>query len=137
MVYEIVKKIEKDGKIREKYAGTEIWLDGKKIELRFTMPMWYRLEKEICVLDDLYTMMHSQERFQEDKLPALIAMMSGDVVTPKEVLRETDPGTMRALIDEVEKVIAQAITMKEKKYDDDSVHDETLEEIEKKEPRAD
>ena len=39
--------------------------------------------------------------------------------------------------DEIQRVIAQAMTMKEKKYDDDSVHDEVLEEIEKKETKAD
>ena len=73
----------------------------------------------------------------EDKIPALIAMMSGDAVTPKEVLRETDPATMKALIDECQNAIAKSITMREKKYDDDSVHDVVLEEIEKKEPGAD
>ena len=44
---------------------------------------------------------------------------------------------MKALIDEATRVIAKAITMKEKKYDDDSVHDAVLEDIEKKEARAD
>ena len=63
--------------------------------------------------------------------------MSGGTVTAKDILAEDDPTTMRALIDEIQRVIAQAMTMKEKKYDDDSVHDEVLEEIEKKEAKAD
>ena len=63
-------------------------------------------------------------------------LASGEI-TAAEVVAENDPATMRALIDEIQKVIAQAMTMKEKKYDDDSVHDETLEEIEKKETKAD
>ena len=134
MVYTIVHRDE-NGK--EKVVGEEIRVGGKVINLRLTMTMWYRMEEEICILDDLYTMMHEKGRFREDKLPALISMMSGDEITPKELLREADPATMRALIDKVTEVIAKAVTMREKKYDDDSVHDETLEEIEKKEPRAD
>lgn len=133
MVQEIYQKV--DGK--KKLIGRKIFVGEKEITLRFTMPMWYRMEDEICILDDLYTMMSSKGRFAEDKIPALIAMMSGDAVTPKEVLRETDPATMKALIDECQNVIAKSITMREKKYDDDSVHDAVLEEIEKKEPGAD
>lgn len=128
MVIEIMEK--KNGK--DKVKEQKIFIGEKEIQLRFTMPMWYRMESEICILDDLYTMMHSEGRFAEDKIPALVALMSGDAVTPKEVLRETDPATMRALIDEIMAVIAQAISMKERKYDDDSVHDKTLEDIEKK-----
>lgn len=134
MVYTIVHRDE-NGK--ETIVGEEIRVGGKVISLRFTMTMWYRLENEICILDDLYTMMHEKGRFREDKLPALISMMSGEEITPKELLREADPATMRALIDKATEVIAKAVTMRERKYDDDSVHDETLEEIEKKEPRAD
>jgi hypothetical protein len=134
MVLEIVEK-DKQGK--ERVKETKIFVGEKEIRLRFTMPMWYRMEREICVLDDVYTMMHERDRFEPDKVPALIAMMSGDVITPKELIREADPSTMKALMNEAQRVMAEAITMKEKKYDDDSVHDETLEEIEKKEPRAD
>ena len=95
------------------------------------------MEDEICVLDDLYTMMHSKGRFKKDKIPALAELMTGGEITAEEVIRDTDPATMRALIDEIQRVIAQAVTMKEKKYDDDSIHDEVLEEIEKKDQRAD
>jgi hypothetical protein len=41
------------------------------------------------------------------------------------------------MLDEIQAVIAKAMTMKEKKYDDDSIHDEVLEEIEKKDKKAD
>ena len=137
MVYEIVRKVEEKGKIKEQFVRTEIVIAGKTIELRFTMPIWKRMEQEICTMEELYTMLHGAERFQEDKLPYLICMMSGDVITPKVLLRECTPADMRALIDEVERVMATAVTMREKKYDDDSVHDEVLEEIEKKDPQAD
>ena len=133
----VVEYREKDKQGKDRLKERKFFIGDKEIQLRFTMPMWYRMEEEICILDDVYTMMGSQDRFREDKIPALIAMMSGDVVTPKEVRREVDPATMKALIDEVTRVIAQAITMKEKKYDDDSVHDAVLEEIEKKEAGAD
>lgn len=133
MVVEIREK--KNGKDRTKER--KIYIGEKEIRLRFTMPMWYRMEEEICVLDDLYTMMHSRERFHEDKIPALIALMSGDEVTPKEVLREIDPAAMKAVIEEIMDTVAKAVSMREKKYDDDSVHDAVLEEIEKKGARAD
>lgn len=133
MVIELHEK--KNGK--DRVTGRKILIGDKEITLRFTMPMWYRMEEEICILDDLYTMLSSQGRFAVDKLPALVAMMSGDAVTPKEVLRESDPATMKALIDEVMATVARAISMKETKYEDGSVHDETLEEIEKKGPAAD
>ena len=93
----------------------------------------------ICEFNPL----HDGHRFfirsarRQTRADYLIALMSGDAVTPKEVRREIDPPTMKALIDEATRVIAKAITMKEKKYDDDSVHDAVLEEIEKKEARAD
>lgn len=134
MVLEIY---DKDEKGKDHLKETKILVAGKEIKLKFTLPIWIRMEEEICTLDDLYTMMHSKGRFKEDKIPALIAMMSGDEVTPKEVLRECDVATMRALIDEIMATAAKAMRMKEKKYDDDSVHDEVLEEIEKKEPKAD
>ena len=136
MVEEIYRK-GKDRKEKDQLIRRRILIGEKEIKLKFTMPIWIQMEEQICTLDDLYTMMHSQERFHEDKIPALIALMSGGDVTPKEVLRECDVATMRALIDEIGKVAAEAMQMKEKKYDDDSVHDEVLEEIEKKEPQAD
>jgi hypothetical protein len=133
----VVEYMEKDERGKERLKERKFFIGDKEITLRFTMQMWYRMEEEICILDDVYTMMGSQDRFHEDKIPALIALMSGDAVTPKEVKREIDPPTMKALIDEATRVIARAITMKEKKYDDDSVHDAVLEDIEKKGTRAD
>lgn len=132
----VIEYMEKDEHGKDRLKARKFFIGDKEITLRFTMPMWYRLEEEICILDDVYTMMGSQDRMHEDKIPALIALMSGDVVTPKEVRREIDPPTMKALIDEATRVIARAITMKEKKYDDDSVHDAVLEDIEKKEAEA-
>ena len=134
MVEEIIRKNEKG---KDEIVRTRIMINGKEARLRFTQKMWYRMEDEICVLDDLYTMMHSKGRFKKDKIPALAELMTGGEITAEEVIRDTDPATMRALIDEIQRVIAQAVTMKEKKYDDDSIHDEVLEEIEKKDQRAD
>jgi hypothetical protein len=94
------------------------------------------MEDEICLMDDLYDMMHSKGRFGRGKMPALAELMSGGEITQDDVLKEEDPATIRALMEEIQNVIAKAMTMKEKKYDDNSVHDETLEEIEKKETKA-
>lgn len=134
MVEEIIRKNEKG---KDEIVRTRIMINGKEARLRFTQKMWYRMEDEICVLDDLYTMMHSKGRFKKDKIPALAELMTGGEITAEEVIRDTDPATMRALINEIQRVIAQAVTMKEKKYDDDSIHDEVLEEIEKKDQGAD
>ena len=133
MVIELRTK--KNGKDRT--TGQKILVAGKEVRLQFTMKIWNQVEDEICLLDDLYTMMHSKGRFEEDKIPKLAEIMAGGEITAKEVVEEDDVATMRALMDEIQKVIAQAMTMKEKKYDDDSVHDEVLEEIEKKETKAD
>lgn len=133
MVIELRTK--KNGKDRA--TGQKILVAGKEVRLQFTMKIWNQVEDEICLLDDLYTMMHSKGRFEEDKIPKLAEIMAGGEITAKEVMEEDDVATMRALMDEIQKVIAQAMTMKEKKYDDDSVHDEVLEEIEKKETKAD
>ena len=134
MVQEIVTK---NAKGRDEVIGRKIFINGKEVKMKFTMPIWYRLEDEICLLDDLYTMMHSKGRFKKDKIPALAAIMTGDEITADEILAEDEPATMRALLDEIQAVIAKAMTMKERKYDDDSVHDEVLEEIEKKGTKAD
>ena len=134
MVQEIVRK---NAKGRDEVIGRKIFIGEKEIRLKFTMPIWYRMEDEICLMDDLYTVMHSKGRFKKDKIPALAEMMCGGEVTADEILREEDPATIRALIEEIQNTITKAVTMKEKKYDDDSVHDEVLEEIEKKETRAD
>ena len=134
MVQEIVTK---NAKGRDEVIGRKIFINGKEVKMKFTMPIWYRMEDEICLLDDLYTMMHSKGRFKKDKIPALAAMMTGDEITADEILAENDPATMRALLDEIQAVIAKAMTMKERKYDDDSVHDEVREEIEKKGTKAD
>lgn len=134
MVQEIVTK---NAKGRDEVIGRKIFINGKEVKMKFTMPIWYRMEDEICLLDDLYTMMHSKGRFKKDKIPALAAMMTGDEITADEIVAEDDPATMRALLDEIQAVIAKAMTMKERKYDDDSVHDEVLEEIEKKGAKAD
>lgn len=134
MVQEIVTK---NAKGRDEVIGRKIFINGKEVKMKFTMPIWYRMEDEICLLDDLYTMMHSKGRFKKDKIPALAAMMTGDEITADEILAEDEPATMRALLDEIQAVIAKAMTMKERKYDDDSVHDEVLEEIEKKGTKAD
>lgn len=134
MVQEIVKK---NGKGKEEVVGRKIFIGEKEVKLKFTMPVWIRMDEEICMLEDLYTMMHSKGRFGRGKVPALVQLMSGGEITEDDVIREEDPATIRALMDEIDRVIAKAVTMKEKKYDDDSVHDEVLEEIEKKDKKAD
>lgn len=134
MVQEIVKK---NAKGRDEVIGRKIFIGKKELKLRFTMPMWFKMEDEICLMDDLYTMMHSKGRFARDKIPALVEIMAGGEVTADEILAEDDPATYRAMLDEIQAVIAKAMTMKEKKYDDDSIHDEVLEEIEKKDKKAD
>lgn len=134
MVQEIVKK---NSKGREQIIGRKIFIGGKEVKLRFTMPMWIQMEDEICTLDDLYTMMHSKGRLKKDKIPRLTEIMTDGEIKTEDVLHEEDPATIQMLISEIQNVTAKAISMKEKKYDDDSVHDEVLEDIEKKDQKAD
>ena len=134
MVQEIVKK---DAVGRDMSVEKKIIINGKEMKLKFTMPIWREMEEKICILDDVYTMMHSKERLRKENIPALAELMCGGEITAKEIMEDCDPASMQAIIDAIVLTISRAITMKEKKYDDDSVHDETLEDIEKKEPRAD
>ena len=139
MVIETYRK-EKDakGKTREVMTGRKIMLGGKEVRLKFTVPIYLQMEEEICTLDELYDLLHSKDRWKKDKLPKLIYIMSGGEITPSEVLAEAgDVATLRELIDEIGNVAATAVRMNEKKYEDDSVHDETLEELEKKGTKAD
>lgn len=135
MVEEIIRKNEKG---KNEVVRTRIMIGKKELKLQFTMPMWYRMEDEVCVMDELYDKMHSRGRFGKNAIPKLVEIMTDGEITAEEYMRNIDhPSTMRAVIDEIQRVIADAVTMKEKKYDDDSVHDVVLEEIEKKETRAD
>lgn len=134
MVYEILRK---DAVGRDMRVGQKICIGGKEVKLRFTMPIWREMEEKICLLDDVYSVMHSKERLHRENIPALAELLSGGVITADEIMKEEDPATIHALMDEIGITISKSVTMKEKKYEDDSVHDETLEEIEKKDPRAD
>ena len=113
-----------------------ILIGGTEMKLRFTMPMWQEMEDEIgWQLEDLYETLHSKGRIK--RAAELASLMSGRAFTAEQILGEDDVATMKAIIDAVEARITKALTMSEKKNNDDSVHDEVLEEIEKKEPKAD
>ena len=135
MVEAIVRKDKKSK--TETIIRKRILINGKELKMQFTMPIWYRMEEEICCLDDLYTMMHSKERLHEENIPALAALMSGGTFTAREIARDCTPADMRAIIDEISRIVAEAVTMKERKDEDDDVHDEVLEELEKKDSKAD
>lgn len=135
MVEAIVRKDKKTK--TETIIRKRILINGKELKMQFTMPIWYRMEEEICCLDDLYTMMHSKGRLHEENIPALAALMSGGTFTAREIARDCTPADMRAIIDEISRIVAEAVTMKEKKDEDDDVHDEVLEELEKKDSKAD
>ena len=134
MVQAIVRK---NARGRDEVVGQRIFIGEKEVRLRFTMPMWFRMEDEIVLMDNLYDMMHSKGRFGRGKMPALVELMTDGAISQDEVLKEEDPATIRALMEEIQNVIARAMTMKEKKYDDNSIHDATLEDIEKQEKKAD
>ena len=133
MVYEIVSVNEKG---KPQVSGQRITVNGKVLKLRFTMQMWYRMEDEICLLDDLYTERHGKGRLKKI-VPAMLEMMSGGEITKRDLQEESDPATMKAVIEEIQRVVAQSVSMKEKIQDEDEIHDKVLEDLEKKEQRAD
>lgn len=133
MVYEIVSVNEKG---KPQVSGQRITVNGKVLKLRFTMQMWYRMEDEICLLDDLYTELHGKGRLKKI-VPAMLEMMSGGEITKRDLQEESDPATMKAVIEEIQRVVAQSVSMKEKIQDEDEIHDKVLEDLEKKEQRAD
>ena len=94
MVQEIVRK---NARGRDETVGQKIFIGEKEVRLRFTMPMWFKMEDEICLMDVLYDMMHSKGRFGRGKMPALAELMSGGEITQDDVLKEEDPKDKRLL----------------------------------------
>ena len=138
MIVEIYhREKDKKGKIQEELVEKKIIINGKEIELKFTMPIFLKMEEEIVTLDDLYEFLRAKDRFNVRKIPELVSLMSERVVSAKEVLEGSDVATLKKLVDEINRTVSKAVFMKEKRYDEDSVQDEVLEEIEKKETGAD
>lgn len=113
-----------------------IIIGGKEYNLQFTMPVWKRFEDEICMVEELDSVMVQKGRLA--KVPKIVAIMSVEQpVNAEEIWNAMQPSDVRNIIGEVREVIRDALRMKVEKDEDDKVVDVVLEEIEKKETGAD
>ena len=113
-----------------------IIIGGKEYNLQFTMPVWDRLENEICMVEEFDQVMMQKGRLR--KAAKLVSIMSVEPVTAEEVWEKMQPYDVRNIIGEAREIIRERLKMKVTKDEDDNkVVDAVLEEIEKKGTGAD
>ena len=113
-----------------------IIIGGKEYELQFTMPVWDKMENELCMVEEFDMVMMQKGRLR--KAAKLVSIMSVEPVKAEEIWEQMQPSDVRNIIGEAREVIRAALKMKVKTDEDDNkVVDAVLEEIEKKETGAD
>lgn len=113
-----------------------IIIGGKEYELQFTMPVWDKMENELCMVEEFDMVMMQKGRLR--KAAKLVSIMSVEPVKADEIWEQMQPSDVRNIIGEAREVIRAALKMKVKTDEDDNkVVDAVLEEIEKKETGAD
>ena len=113
-----------------------IIIGGKEYELQFTMPVWDKMENELCMVEEFDMVMMQKGSLR--KAAKLVSIMSVEPVKAEEIWEQMQPSDVRNIIGEAREVIRAALKMKVKTDEDDNkVVDAVLEEIEKKETGAD
>ena len=112
-----------------------IIIGGKEYELQFTMPVWDRMENELCMMEEFDQVMMQKGRLR--KVVKLVSIMSTTEVTAEEIWNSMQPADVRNIIGEAREIIREGLKMKVEKEEDNKVVDAVLEEIEKKETGAD
>ena len=112
-----------------------IIIGGKEYELQFTMPVWDKMENELCMVEEFDMVMMQKGRLR--KVAKLVSIMSVEPVKAEEIWEQMQPSDVRNIIGEAREVIRAALKMKVKTDEDENkVVDAVLEEIEKKETGA-
>ena len=112
-----------------------IIIGEKEYELQFTMPVWDKMENELCLVEEFDQTMAQKGRLR--KVAKLVSIMSTTQVTAEEIWNSMEPADVRNIIGEAREVIRAALKMKVKTDEDENkVVDAVLEEIEKKETGA-
>ena len=112
-----------------------IIIGGKEYNLQFTMPVWERLENEICLVEEFDEVMMQKGRLK--KAAKLVSIMSVEQpVKAEDIWSDMVPADVRNIIGEAREVIREGLKMKVQKDEDNKVVDVVLEEIEKKETGA-
>ena len=112
-----------------------IIIGGKEYELQFTMPVWDRMENELCMMEEFDQVMMQKGRLR--KVVKLVSIMSTTEVTAEEIWNSMQPADVRNIIGEAREIIREGLKMKVEKEEDNKVVDAVLEDIEKKETGAD
>ena len=112
-----------------------IIIGGKEYELQFTMPVWDKMENELCLVEEFDQTMAQKGRLR--KVAKLVSIMSTTQVTAEEIWNSMEPADVRNIIGEAREIIREGLKMKVKTDEDENkVVDAVLEEIEKKETGA-
>lgn len=112
-----------------------IIIGNHEYELQFTMPIWDKIEDQICMVEQLDDMLMKKGRLH--KIALLVAVMSIEQpVSAEKIFRDMEPSDVRPVVAEIRKVINKGLKMRTQQGED-KVVDEVLEEIEKKETQAD
>ena len=112
-----------------------ITIGNHEYELEFTMPVWEKIENEVCLVDDFDAMMNTKGRLR--KIAMMVAIMSVEQpVSAERIFRDMTPADVRAVVREIRAVMRKGLRM-EVKSGEDQIVDEVLEELEKKETQAD
>ena len=112
-----------------------IIIGGKEYELQFTMPVWDKMENELCMVEEFDMVMMQKGRLR--KVAKLVSIMSTTQVTAEEIWNSMEPADVRNIIGEAREIIREGLKMKVKTDEDENkVVDAVLEEIEKKETGA-
>ena len=107
-----------------------IIIGGKEYNLQFTMPVWDKMENEICMVEEFDNVMMQKGRLR--KTAKLVSIMSEEPVSADDIWNAMTPADVRNIIGEAREVIRAGLKMKVKTEEDNKVVDVVLEEIEKK-----
>lgn len=107
-----------------------IIIGGKEYNLQFTMPVWDKMENEICMVEEFDNVMMQKGRLR--KTAKLVSIMSEEPVSADDIWNAMKPEDVRNIIGEAREVIRAGLKMKVKTEEDNKVVDVVLEEIEKK-----
>lgn len=112
-----------------------ITIGNHEYELQFTMPIWDKIEEQVCMVEQLDDTLMKKGRLH--KIALLVAIMAVEQpVAAERIFRDMEPADVRPVVTEIRRVINKALKMRTQQGED-KVVDEVLEELEKKETQAD
>ena len=84
-----------------------IIIGGKEYNLQFTMPVWDRMENEICMIEEFDEVMMQKGRLR--KVAKLVSIMSVEKADAEEIWKAMEPADVRNIIGEAREVIRETL----------------------------